>query len=188
MKHFTDRIRESFPQHQLQKNLGLYDSGSVAVFSQAMDYRYALVEEWDRRCHSLAFVMLNPSTADAISDDPTVVRCRERARRMQYGGFAIFNLFALRATDPRALRRHPDPVGPNNDWYLRYLIDSRAMTIAGWGAFGNLRGRDEEVRQMFVAASLPLYCLGITACGAPRHPLYVGYAIEPVEWAKGGAR
>lgn len=153
----------------------LVESAS-ATFSPDYAYRYALTRRWDDRPPAV-FVMLNPSTADAARNDPTVKRCLGFARRGN-GGLVIVNLFALRATDPRELRRHPDPVSDGNDWFLRKHCRPGALVIAAWGAGGVLHGRDRAVLAMLREAGVTVNCLGTTAAGAPRHPLYLSGDAE----------
>lgn len=143
-----------------------------ATFSGDRAYRYALTRRWDGR-PAAVFVMLNPSTADAFRTDPTVTRCQGFARREDCGGLIIVNLFALRATDPRDLRGHPDPVGAGNDQYISGHCASGRLVIAAWGAHGRLHGRDQAVLSMLAGARIAVRCLGVTAGGMPRHPLYL---------------
>jgi hypothetical protein len=143
-----------------------------ATFSADRAYRYALTRQWDSRPPAV-FVMLNPSTADAHRADPTVTRCLGFARRENCGGLAIVNLFALRATDPRELRRHPDPVGADNDSFIREHCQAGRLVIAAWGTSGRLRDRDRAVLAMLHEDRIDVRCLGETASGAPRHPLYL---------------
>ena len=143
-----------------------------ATFSRDRAYRYALTRQWDSRPPAV-FVMLNPSTADAVRDDPTVTRCLGFARRENCGGLVIVNLFALRTTDPRELRGHPDPVGTGNDWFIREHCGAGRLVIAAWGTHGRLGGRDRAVLAMLRDARAAVRCLGVTAGGMPRHPLYL---------------
>jgi hypothetical protein len=113
--------------------------------------------------------MLNPSTADASNDDPTVRRCIGYAVEWSYGALVVGNLFALRSTDPERLYEHHDPVGPENDDHLRAMTESAETVIAAWGAHGNIRGRGREVATML---SPDLSALDTTKEGHPNHPLY----------------
>jgi hypothetical protein len=144
-----------------------------ATFSADRAYRYALTRQWDGSRPPAVFVMLNPSTADAVRADPTVTRCVGFARRENCGGLVIVNLFALRATDPRELRGHPDPVGAGNDWFIREHCAAGRLVIAAWGAHGQLRSRDQVVLAMLREARAAACSLGVTAGGMPRHPLYL---------------
>jgi len=141
-----------------------------AYFSPCFRYRYLLIREWEQKT-KCCFIMLNPSTADADIDDPTIRRCMSFARREHCGGIAVLNLFAFRATLPGDMKAAEDPVGPENDGYLQMALEEcKGPIIAAWGAHGSFRGRDKAVRQMF---GDNLLCLGLTAAGQPRHPLYL---------------
>jgi hypothetical protein len=132
-------------------------------------YRYALWRIWEPTRPRALFIGLNPSTADASADDPTLRRCMAFARGWGFGGVALANLFAFRSTSPRVLRQVADPVGPLNDEWLHRLRSEVDRAIAAWGNHGRLLGRAAEV-----AGWLPgLECLGRTVRGAPKHPLYV---------------
>ena len=89
------------------------DAPSTAVYSDCERYRYSLTRVWDADASRVVFVMLNPSTATEIQNDPTIERCEQRARRLGFGGFRAVNIFALRATDPRDMRAADDPEGPD---------------------------------------------------------------------------
>ncbi len=146
----------------------LFMEGS-AHFSRCGRYRYALWRTWDEKRPTMLFIGLNPSTADAIEDDPTIRRCIRFAGDRGYGRLAVANLFAYRATNPAVLRRTPYPIGrSNNRWLLRLAAESD-VCVAAWGNGGSHLGQDAEV----VALLRGLQCLGVTASGAPRHPLYV---------------
>lgn len=144
-----------------------------AIVSPDGVYRYMLERQWDVG-PILPFVMLNPSTADAEQDDPTVRRCIGFAQREGYCGLLVVNLFAYRATDPRELRRAIDPVGPENDRHLSTIFAaarrSSAPVVAAWGA----KPDPYRIRQVLrLADDVDMRCLGTTAAGDPRHPLYV---------------
>ncbi len=112
---------------------------------------------------------LNPSTADADEDDPTIRRCIAFADREGCGALAMGNLFALRATDPKALLHATNPVGPENERWLRYLGEHVSVVVAAWGAAPIAKRQAAQVAQMFES----LRCFGRTKSGAPRHPLYL---------------
>lgn len=140
-----------------------------AAFSRCRTYRYTLERRWDPRRPVVMFVGLNPSTADETHDDPTVRRCLGFARRWRFAALLMTNLFALRSTDPRALREAEDPIGPRNDEHLRRCRARAALVVAAWGARGGLGRRDERV-----LVTLPeAHCLGATRGGRHRHPLYL---------------
>ena len=137
---------------------------------------------WDPKGQKLGFVMLNPSKATEVSNDPTVGRCENRARALGFGAFQVTNLFALRETDPHKMRKHPAPGGPEADAALRNAATWADVTIAAWGVHGVHRGRDVAVRALFDDIGHPLQCLGLTKDGHPRHPLYLPYSAQPVPW------
>jgi hypothetical protein len=155
---------------------------AAAVFdSLAREYRYLLTRIWDPAVPPVVFLMLNPSTADALEDDNTIVRCTGFARREQAGGLVVVNLFGLRSTDPRALLHHPDPVGRHNDVFVRQAVSLGSTVIAAWGAAGVTGNRGPEVTEALTARGVRLRCLGRTSTGQPRHPLYLpkGAVLEP---------
>jgi hypothetical protein len=149
---------------------------TAAVLSQNGVYRYELSRRWSS-LPVLGWVMLNPSTADASIDDPTIRRCMGFARRWGFGGIVVRNLFALRARHPRQLRRHADPIGPDNDSYLARCGDDD-LTVLAWGAAGGDRGR--RVQHLFHQRSLRLCRLAVTKSGQPAHPLYLRADLVPV--------
>lgn len=152
-----------------------------AFISECGAYRYWLERRWDETLPACAFIMLNPSTADASKDDPTIRRVVGFSKAWGFGGVNVYNLFALRATDPRELRKHPAPVGPDNDIYLGQ-IPEEAVIVAAWGSWGDHLHRAFDVRRMFKER---LSCLGLTNGGHPRHPLYISADTprQPYPWA-----
>lgn len=152
---------------------------SVAVFSGDGQYRYQLTREWDASLPSVAFIGLNPSTADESVDDPTIRRCVGFAKAWGYGRMVMVNLFAYRATDPTQLRRWDiEPVGARNDVFLYALPIHSDLVVAVWGVHGTYLGRDVVVRQR-----LPnLHYLRLTQGGQPSHPLYLPGDLTPVLW------
>lgn len=156
----------------------------TAKVSECGRYRYALTRRWDASARDVLFVMLNPSVADGMRDDPTVRKCMGFARHWGLGGIRIANLFALRATYPRelhlAIKRGHDAVGPENLEHLVALAEGTNRVVLGWGAHARpYAGQVDRVVKALHRA--PLYCLGTTDDGLPRHPLMLAYttAIEP---------
>lgn len=161
------------------------DAQSVAVFSDCETYRYSLTRVWDPAARKVMFVMLNPSTANEIRNDPTVERCERRARVLGYGGFRVTNIFAFRATDPRDMRRAANPVGPANDTMILEGARWADDIIAAWGVHGAHLDRGPSVARMLHACGSPLFHLGQTKAAHPRHPLYLAYTEQPVAWTAG---
>ena len=161
----------------------LEDDRHGAELDDDREYRYRLWRVWDATKPTIAFVMLNPSTADESEDDPTIRRCIGYAKDWGYGRLEVVNLFALRSPDPENLRDHPDPVGPENDEYLQQVCSDAEKVIVAWGANGGLHGRARAVADLLDA---DLYALDTTKEGHPVHPLYQPADAEPEPW-DGGA-
>jgi hypothetical protein len=158
------------------------DAASVAVYSECEGYRYALTRVWDEAGPRVLFIMLNPSKATEVQNDPTVERCERRARVLGFGGFRVMNIFAWRETDPRLLRAASDPVGPENDRLLLDALPWADTIIAGWGVHGEHLSRGQQVEALLRGAGASLHCLGLSKAGHPRHPLYIAYATQPQAW------
>ncbi len=152
-----------------------------AALSACGHYRYTLWRTWDESLPTVLFVMLNPSTADADVDDPTIRKCIGFAQRWGYGTLLVGNLYALRATDPRELDTADAPVGRDNTDALCRLAERADRIVAAWGAKPN-RGRyaQREARALDTFYDRDVYALRLTKDGHPWHPLYVPYSVEPV--------
>lgn len=167
------------------------DALSTAVYSDCERYRYLLTRVWTPDAPRALFVMLNPSTATEVQNDPTVERCERRARALGFGGFRVTNIFAWRDTDPRNMRAANDPVGPAND---DAIIDSCLWAgsaddriIAAWGSHGAHLNRGAAVERLLRAQPRPLHHFGVTQQGHPKHPLYIAYSQPPYPWPAQGA-
>ena len=152
-----------------------------AVYSSCRKYRYSLTVEWDDGPR-LLYVMLNPSKATELANDPTIERCERRARQMGYGAFRVTNLFALRETSPLRLKKARRPTGPRNTDHLQTATNWCDEVIAAWGVHGAHRDQGRKVEALLRASDRPLLCLGVTKDGHPRHPLYIPYKIRPAPW------
>lgn len=148
---------------------------SDAVISDCGVYRYELTRIWDKREGRACFLMLNPSTADASIDDPTVRRCIGFAKRWNLGGLVVVNLFALRSTSPGMLYETSDPIGPRNDAAILKACESSAIVVAAWGIHGRLNGRGKDVKSMLRANKVRVHHLGLSMGPdpQPKHPLYL---------------
>jgi hypothetical protein len=149
-----------------------------ARLSPCRTYRYALWRRWGDGPHAM-FVGLNPSTADETADDPTIRRCIAYARAWGYGALCMANLFAYRSTQPADMLAQDDPVGPENDGYLRRLAAEAGVVVAAWGTHGTHGGRHRAVRAMLPG----LHYLRLTKDGHPGHPLYLPASLRPAAWA-----
>lgn len=157
------------------------DALSEAVYSDCETYRYLLTRVWGPGPKAL-FVMLNPSTATEVQNDPTVERCERRARALGFGAFRVTNIFAYRATDPKVMRAAADPVGPGNDSAILASVGWADSIVCAWGNHGLHLDRGEKVEALLRGAGARLTHLGLTGQGQPRHPLYVGYDQQPQPW------
>jgi hypothetical protein len=147
----------------------------AALFSPCRTWRYSLTRALDGE-GTVAFVGLNPSTADETTDDPTVRRCVGFARGWGFARLEVVNLYAFRATNPRQLWRADDPVGPENDRVLASVVAGADLVVAAWGTQPR-PGRLAELAG--ILGGRPLHALALTKDGAPRHPLYVRGDVRP---------
>lgn len=154
-----------------------------AIISPCGQFRYRLWRRWaEAERNKLVFIMLNPSTAGAEQDDPTIRKCIGFAKRYAYSGIEVVNLYAYRATDPADLKRAGWPKGPDNDQHIldacRESSDHEA--ICAWGA--NARGMDRPrvVLEMLRSNGIHPQALALTSDGMPRHPLYIPYGAAPI--------
>ncbi len=151
-----------------------------ASFSRCGRFRYTLRRTWGPG-ERLVFVGLNPSTADAHRDDPTIRRCTGFARREGYGGLVVVNVFAFRATKPTSLFAADDPVGRRNNGVLRRET-AGCDVVCCWGNHGRRRGRGAEVLDLLRGTARSLSHFGLTKKEEPRHPLYVRASAALVEF------
>ncbi len=149
-----------------------------AIFSEDGAHRYRLSREWLIGAGSIAFIMLNPSTADASINDPTVKRCMGFAQDWGYKRLVVGNIFAFRTTQPYDLLRADDPIGPENDDHLIGIVEEANLVVCAWGGHGMFHSRGDIVRRN-ISINAPddkfrdLYALGFTKDRQPKHPLYV---------------
>ena len=154
-----------------------------ATLSPCRKYRYVLWRSWPTLFETedkgyAMFVGLNPSTADETEDDATIRRCNRFAQDWGYSGLCMTNLFAFRATEPKNMLLHPDPVGQDNDKHLLAMASNAGIIVAAWGTIGDHLGRAETVK-----ALLPeLHYLRLTKDGHPGHPLYISSSTMPEKW------
>jgi hypothetical protein len=165
-------------------------TGSGAVISADQVYRYHLNRYWASELHLGNFVlwiMLNPSTADADLNDPTITRCMGFARMWGFSGIEVVNLFGYRATDPDDLlaahRAGTDVVGPDNDEYVASSMHRAGICVAAWGAHRLAGSRSASMLRIAHEQGRNLFHLGdLTKDGHPRHPLYLAAATELEEY------
>jgi hypothetical protein len=168
------------------------------VFSPDRNYRYLLTRQIDPllymarggRTSTVAFCMLNPSTADEVQNDPTVARCVSFARAWGYGALVVLNLFAWRATDPAELYQRRildwDIIGPDNDAYIESYAAESDLFVCAWGTHGKLDNRGQEVASRLRRMDVRLHHLGLNADGSPKHPLYLKGTLRAQPWIPTG--
>lgn len=148
-----------------------------AEFSDDRLYRYVLYRVWDKGLPRVAFIGLNPSTANEQIDDPTIRRVRGFAKNWGYGGFYMLNLFAFVTAHPEELLKCDDPVGDNDNW-LKKIGSLSQDIIFAWGAFKESKDRAKSVIAMFPNAR----CFKKNKDGSPVHPLYQPLSIIPIKF------
>lgn len=160
-----------------------------AVLSPCGTYRYSLRRWWGSTLATLVVIGLNPSTADARDDDPTIRRCVDFAALLGCGGLVMLNAYAYRATDPRALVAAGYPVGPDNDRIIAAHLAHAdiAAVVCAWSDHVRPKRAREVVAILREFTHVPL-ALGVTKSGAPRHPLYLPRTARPSPWEVPDAR
>ena len=147
-----------------------------AVISNCKLFRYELRRVWDESAPLVLFVGLNPSTADGTNEDNTSRVCINYAKRWGYGGLLLGNLFAFRSTDQSALYTASDPIGPENDTWLKSLQAEARLVVCAWTNTGAYKGRDLAVLKYLEAPR----CLAKLKSGRPGHPLYKRADLQPI--------
>ncbi|WP_282095227.1 DUF1643 domain-containing protein [Epibacterium ulvae] len=158
------------------------DAPSNAVYSDCETYRYSLTRTWDSQGARVMFVMLNPSKATEVQNDPTIERCERRARTLGFGAFRATNIFAYRATDPRDMRKAQAPEGPDNQATLIEGALWADQIICAWGTHGAHLDQGPRMANLLRKQNKPLHHLGLSKAGHPKHPLYIAYARQPELW------
>lgn len=152
---------------------------SDAVLSKCRKYRYALWRSWDDTKPQVMFIGLNPSSADECRNDPTLIRCINFAQSWGYGSVCTANLFAFRATKPTQMMTASDPVGRENNRWLKRLSAEATLIVAAWGNDGRYKNRSTAVRKLIA----DLHYLKLNQSGEPAHPLYLKHDLKPMPLA-----
>jgi hypothetical protein len=158
--------------------------GAATFGGHAKEYRYRLSRTWGEGPCAL-FIMMNPSTADPLVDDPSVAKCRRFAVKWGYGSLCVGNTFAYRATDQRRLTEVADPIGPENDRHLLDMASEAALVVFAYGKpkARTLKARGLEVARMLRSKlKIEPYVLRLTLDGTPSHPLYLPETLKPTIW------
>ena len=157
-----------------------------AVISTCGRYRYRLERDIALFGRVAAVVMVNPSTADAETNDATIRRIIGFGERLGWSRVIVGNVFAYRATDIRMLASAADPVGPDNSAHLTAILREAEITIVAWGTLSKLppalRGEWRTVSEIAAADGVPLKCFGMVTDGHPRHPLMLKYDLDLADW------
>lgn len=153
-----------------------------AIIDDTQRYRYALWREWDDKLPPVLWVMLNPSTADADIDDPTIRRCIGLSTQFGYGSLTVVNLFAWRATKPEELLTAEDAVGPLNDIHIRQLAIPHLDVICAWGSNVPKRYSNRPAEVLSLLRDTNTCALRLSKHGQPWHPLYLPSSVIPMPW------
>ncbi|MEP7353289.1 MAG: DUF1643 domain-containing protein [Acidobacteriota bacterium] len=169
-------VRIPLPDHVL---------GTAVFGGKSDEYRYRLSREWGTGKRVL-FVMMNPSTADPLVDDPSVAKCRRFSVKWGYGKMYVGNTFAYRATDQARLALVKDPVGPENDTHLLAMAKDSSLIVFAYGKPKHraLRERGPAVARLLRDHGCNLHVLRLSIDGTPWHPLYLRETLTPVEWSQ----
>lgn len=164
-------------------------SDNWACISKNEKYRYSLGRQISKSSRRLLFIMLNPSKADAQKDDRTISKCTHFTRKWGYGTLEVVNLFAWRSQKPAILLELREPIGKDNDDYIRGALQRADKIVLAWG--DEVRKSDTFMLRAGTVFSMAhkigsIYHLGLTNAGEPRHPVprYVPYDATPVKWTK----
>lgn len=150
------------------------------VFSQDRVYRYVLKHSWrdifDDVEKSIVWIALNPSTADESQLDPTLTRIRNFSNQFGYNCFYMLNIFAFRSTDPKNMLNYKQPIGKDNDYWIKQICNKTDKIVCCWGNIGKHLNRSDQVRQLL--KNHPLFYLDMSKENQPKHPLYLSSKLE----------
>ena len=126
---------------------------SFCLFSECRSYRWILKRELLSGNKTLVFIGLNPSKANSINNDMTLIRIINFCKRWNYKNIYVINLFGLISKSPYQLSKSKDPVGKNNDLVTLKVLEFWINNIncdlwLGWGDKGQLNGRDLKVLEI----------------------------------------
>ena len=160
------------------------DVSRSAVISSCGNYRYSLERKWDETKPKVMFLMLNPSTADANTDDATIRRCIGFAKSWGYGSLCVGNLFAYRSTNPKELLNVSEPIGMENKWYLDLMANVSKTIICAWGnaPIVNKLGKKFGENWKPLKGIDNLHYIDLSNDGTPKHPLYLKSELVPKKY------
>lgn len=156
----------------------------TAAFSPCRRWRYTLHRIWDESLPYVQFIGLNPSTADEEKDDRTVAKCQRYARAWGYGGIVMTNIFGWRDTDPKEMKKQPDPEGAGNMAAIIGTAEKAGIVVAAWGTHGTHFDNHGRFVRFLLERKVPekLHVLKLTKDGHPAHPLYLRSDLKPILW------
>ena len=149
-----------------------------AIISDNDKHRYCLSRIWSNGDNIVAFIGLNPSTADANKDDSTITKCVNYAKQWGFDGLYMINLFSFRATDKEEMLKDDNPTNAENDKCINKYINKANKVICAWGNDGVFKNRHKYIIDNFEN----LYCLTINKTGQPHHPMYLKLDIQPIKY------
>ncbi|MCM8542390.1 MAG: DUF1643 domain-containing protein [Lentisphaeraceae bacterium] len=155
-----------------------------AHITRCEKFRYWLTRKWNNGDNYICWIMLNPSTADASNDDPTIRRCISFSKLWGFDGLYVVNLFSFRATDPKELKKAGGPVGEHNNEYIKFISSICSRVVCAWGNHGKLKDQYKTVCEILYAhcSHENFFCLGKTGAGQPKHPLYVESSTKLIRY------
>jgi hypothetical protein len=160
-------------------------AGAAQFGGKNDEYRYRLSRTWEADKPYVLFVLMNPSTADPNSDDPTIAKCCRFAKAWGFGGIVAANTFAYRCTDQKRLTETVDPIGPDNDKHIIEMAKKAAIVVFAYGKprHKQLRSRGVSLARILIEkAGITPHVLRLGPDGTPCHPLYLPETLEPVIW------
>ncbi|CAB4191656.1 Protein of unknown function DUF1643 [uncultured Caudovirales phage] len=175
---------QGYPATDVRRWIG--GSLSGAVFDDTEKYRFSLWRRWIDECpvsRMVAFIALNPSTANAQKLDNTTKKCVRMAKSWGYDGFIMLNIFAWRDTKPKMMKLAAEPIGSGNDIVLATVAKSCGLLVCAWGTNGTHMDRHTSVRKFLAENLVQASCLEITKHGYPRHPLFCRDSSQPIPYS-----
>ncbi|ULT59582.1 DUF1643 domain-containing protein [Neobacillus drentensis] len=179
-ERFIAKQAEEWLRSKIEKPAILKNS---AIFDETETYRYSLTRVWDSSKEKVVFICLNPSTADAEYNDPTLNRCIDFAKRWhnsKYGLLEMVNLFSFRSTDFSNLKSVDDPIGRKTNNYILNAVKSASLVVVAWGENGSFKNRDKEVLKLLSSEKKSIHCLEVLKCKQPKHPLFAKGDLNPI--------
>jgi len=135
--------------------------------------RYRLWRIWEKKKPLLLYVLLNPSHADADTNDRTVAKLIEFSKNFGYGGFYLGNLHSYITPYPKQLEPYRLPNESINVFHIKEMVKKCEKVVFGWG-------NAAEIPHWIKPIIDRPYCFGINHNGSPKHPLYLSYQTRLV--------